>query len=128
MAEQLEHGILITTSLKGLSESKSRLFRKKRVQLHKRTKLLFHKKVKGVYFYPFEKPIPSQEEIREFEIFVQLIREFNVTAIFFAGTFVNPFTSAEGSKKHGILGVDLPSKLYFVLDPIKVLRGDESFD
>ncbi len=107
--------------MKKLSESRSRLFRKKRKQLVKRTKLQHISKVKGVYFFPFKNPKPSQKEIEEFGLVRELIREFNVGALYFCGTLVRFYTSAEGDPfgKNGSMD---PSriKIHFVIEPIKV--------
>ena len=54
------HGLLIVVDLTKSSEWESRLFRKRRLNLEKRTKLEAIKK--GIYLIPFENPVPSKKE------------------------------------------------------------------
>ena len=69
------HGLLIVVDLTKSSERESRLFRKRRLKLEKRTKLDSIKK--GIYLIPFENPVPSKKERRLFIVLLGLIRKFN---------------------------------------------------
>lgn len=111
----MTYGLMMITDLKELDESKRRLFRKKREKLIRRTSL---KRIKnGVYLIPFEKPVPSESEIQDYERVESLMREFQVKADHFFVTQVEePEHQAQLSPN------DIMSKLYFVLRPIKVLR------
>lgn len=116
----MTYGLMIITDLTGLSEAESRLFRKKRKQLMKRTSL---KKVKnGVYFIPCEKFVLSKNEVVDFEQIEGLIREFQVRASYFMVTQIEPEYLVEGDPfEDGRLDVSR-MKNYFVLKPIKILE------
>jgi len=124
MHEWLVHGLMILTYLEELSESRRRLFRKKRHQLMKKINLIRIKN--GVYLLPFENSKPSENELRAYEQIESLILEFNVKALYFAATRVKIQVC-----------VDLPSvnadtrmsefdpsgmESYFVVSPIKIPR------
>lgn len=108
----LMHGLMIITNLKELSESNSRLFRKKRKQLMKKTNLKHVKN--GVYLIPFENTEPSEGEIQVYEQNESLIRHFNVKASYFVATQVEI--------EHVIEGDTFPFQSYLVIKPIKILR------
>jgi len=106
--------------LEELSESKRRLFRKKRQQLMKKINLVRIKN--GVYLLPFEKRKPSINEIRVFEQIEDLIRESHVKARYFVASQVKPQTQMTvGPLEELKKGIFSGGEIYFVLEPIKVL-------
>ncbi|MFX0108365.1 MAG: hypothetical protein ACFE7R_08785 [Candidatus Hodarchaeota archaeon] len=85
----MKHGLMIVVDFTKLSESKSRLFRKKRLKLEKRTKLESIKK--GVYFIPFENlEKPSENEGELSGKILRLILRFHAKANYFKVTQVHP--------------------------------------
>jgi len=111
---------MIITDLTALSESWRRLFRKKRMQLMRRTSL---KRIKhGVYLIHLKKIVLSKNELEDFRQIWDLIREFHVKANYFMVTRIKPQDWVEGNPfKNGKLDV-ARIKNYFVLEPIKILE------
>jgi predicted transcriptional regulator of viral defense system len=104
---------MIITDMKALSESDRRLFRKKRHQITKKTSL---KRLKnGVYFLPFENPVPSEDELMAFELVEDLVLEFRPDIKYFYATEVEPQHVTEGTS----------SEAFFLLTPIRKSRSDE---
>lgn len=86
----------------------------------KRTNL--QRATNAVYFIPCETFVPSQKEVRDFEQFWSLIREFNVKALYFMSSLVKPGYWVEGNPwEDGRFDVSR-IKSYFVLEPIKILE------
>ena len=81
MVSQLTHGVMIVVDFAGSDESESRLFRKKRQKLEKKTKLKSIKK--GVYFIPFENLRASEEEKELFAQILHLMRKYHVKGRYF---------------------------------------------
>jgi hypothetical protein len=120
---QLLHGLIIVVDLRGKKESAMRLFRKKRLQLERRTGLGSLKN--GVYFLPIENPRkPSDGEIAAFERIDGLFRDLHVKTRYFVATEVKAETLVDSSEYDAIKApFDMGKiRVYFVLRPIRKLR------
>jgi hypothetical protein len=113
MVKSMVYGIMIILQLKGLDENQQRLLRKKRHQIMKKTNLV--RVTNGVYLFPFEKRIPTDEEFFGFQRIWELLNELDVEARYFATTEVKPELAATThSKKNRVFGQG-----YFLVRPFK---------
>ena len=120
---QLLHGLIIVVDLKGKTESEMRLFRKKRLQLKKRTGLISLKS--GVYFFPIKNHRRfSNGEAAALEHIDYMFKALDVKTRYFVATEVEAETQVDSSKYDALNApFDMEKmKVYFVLRPIRKLR------
>jgi hypothetical protein len=121
---QLLHCLIIVVDLKGKEESEMRLFRKKRLQLERRTGLGSLKN--GVYFFPIKNPRRfSSGEVEAFEQIDDLFKELDVKTRYFLATEVEAETLVADLSEYNATKAPLDTgkiKAYFVLRPIRKLR------